>query len=130
MDLAGLQQHRPPVEVGHCRNDLATHYLDWLDLVHADHPAQCVVHSQRTEPAQPAEQLRCLRAVYANVERKGRGLLDRVVVSAAFITQALQEVELARQFVWVGCCRLFWGTPSTLHGQLPGDGFLPLTGRT
>jgi hypothetical protein len=23
----------------------------------------------------------------------------------------------------VGCCRLFWGTPSTLHGRLPGGGF-------
>jgi hypothetical protein len=28
-------------EVGHRGNDLATHHLDWPDLVHADHPARC-----------------------------------------------------------------------------------------
>jgi predicted nucleic acid-binding protein len=83
-------------EVGR-RNDLAPNYLDWPDVVHADYPGQGGLHTLRTEPAQLAEQLRNLRAISANVECEGRRFLEGVVVSAAFVTQALQKVELARQ---------------------------------
>ena len=70
-------------DLGHRRNDLAAHHLDRPDVVDANHPAEYGLDAQRTEPAQPTEQLRDFRAVGANVEREWRGLLDRVVVTAA-----------------------------------------------